>query len=60
MSNIQGGSTDASSVDWTQALDKDLKIDEDNVIDVSLMKMDERNRREKLKLEEKACQQKAQ
>ena len=60
MSDIQGGSTDASSVNWTWVSDKDLEINEDNVIDVSLTKMDEQNCWEKLRLEEKVHQQEAQ
>ena len=54
MSDIQGGSTDTSNIDWTRASEKDLEIGEDDVIEVSLTKMDEWNCWEKLKLEEKA------
>ena len=54
MSDNQGGSTDTGNVDWTWASEEDLEISEDDVIEVSLAKMDERNHREKLKLEEKA------
>ena len=60
MSEIQGGSTDTSNVDWTWASEKDLEIGKDNAIEVSLAKMDEWNRREKLKLEEKVRQWEAQ
>ena len=60
MSDIQGGSTDTGNVDWTQALEEDLEISKDNAIEVSLTKMDEWNRREKLKLKEKARQREAQ
>ena len=60
MSEIQGGSTDTGNIDWTWASEKDLEIGEDDAIEVSLAKMDERNCQEKLKLEEKARQQEAQ
>ena len=56
MSDIQGGSTDTGNVDWTRASEKDLEISKDDAIEVSLVKMDERTHREKLKLEEKARQ----
>ena len=54
MSEIQGGLTDTGNVDWMRASEKDLEIGEDDAIEVLLMKMDERNCREKPKLEEKA------
>ena len=60
MSDIQGESTDTGNVDWMQASEEDLEISEDDVIKVSLAKMDERNRQEKLKLKEKARQREAQ
>ena len=60
MSDIQGGSTNTGNVDWTRAPEEDLEIGEDDAIEVSLVKMDEWNCREKLKLEEKAQQREAQ
>ena len=54
MSNTQGGSTDTGNVDWMRVSEKDLEIGEDDVIETLIAKIDEWNRWEKLKLEEKA------
>ena len=54
------GLNDAGSIDWAQASDKDLEINKDDTIKVSLVKMDEQNYWEKLKLEEKVHQWEAQ